>query len=212
MGGGSGATEAAGAGSDGAGAGGGTCPGAGVGAATAATVLTILKSPAAAVLDADALTSFALDGGDAPVKATGLGFVVRADPDPTAQALFDAVKAREAPVVLTPHEGEFKRLFGELAGSKLDRARRAAATSGAIVILKGPDTVIAAPDGRATINDNAPPWLATAPPDRPVRPPEGTSETRCSFAQRTTARTWSIVSGNATADGLAGCTRVQSQP
>jgi NAD(P)H-hydrate epimerase len=137
-------------------------PGAGVGAATAATVLTILKSPAAAVLDADALTSFALDGSDAPVKAAGLGFVVRADPDPTAQVLFGAIKARAAPVVLTPHEGEFKRLFGELPGSKLDRARQAAATSGASVILKGPDTVIAAPDGRAAINDNAPPWLATA--------------------------------------------------
>jgi NAD(P)H-hydrate epimerase len=137
-------------------------PGTGVGPATAATVLTILKSPAAAVLDADALTSFALDGSDAPVKAAGLGFVVRADPDPTTQALFDAIKVRAASVVLTPHEGEFKRLFGDLAGSKLDRARQAAATSGAVVVLKGPDTVIAAPDGRAAINDNAPPWLATA--------------------------------------------------
>ncbi len=137
-------------------------PGTGVGAATAATVLTILSSAAAVVLDADALTSFAPGAAEAPVKAAGLGFVVRAAPGPTAEALFQAIKGRTAQVVLTPHEGEFERLFGALAGSKLDRARQAAATSGAVVILKGADTVIAAPDGRAAINDNAPPWLATA--------------------------------------------------
>jgi ADP-dependent NAD(P)H-hydrate dehydratase / NAD(P)H-hydrate epimerase len=137
-------------------------PGAGVGAATAGTVLAILASAAGVVLDADALTSFARDGADAPVKAAGLGFVVRAEPDPTAQALFDAIKGRNGATVLTPHEGEFRRLFGELPGSKLDRTRQAAAASGAIVILKGSDTVVAAPDGRAAINDNAPPWLATA--------------------------------------------------
>jgi ADP-dependent NAD(P)H-hydrate dehydratase / NAD(P)H-hydrate epimerase len=137
-------------------------PGAGVGALTAATVLTVLGSGAGVVLDADALTSFAREGAAAPVKAAGLGFVVRADPDPTAQALFDAISGRMGATVLTPHEGEFKRLFGELAGSKLDRARQAAAASRAIVVLKGPDTVIAAPDGRAAINHNAPPWLATA--------------------------------------------------
>ncbi len=137
-------------------------PGAGVGPATAGTVLTVLASAAGAVLDADALTSFAQDGAEAPVKAAGLGFVVRAEPDPTAQALFDVIKGRTGAVVLTPHEGEFRRLFGDLAGSKLDRARQAAATSGAVVIRKGPDTVVAAPDGRAAINDNAPPWLATA--------------------------------------------------
>jgi NAD(P)H-hydrate epimerase len=137
-------------------------PGAGVSAATAGTVLTVLASAAGAVLDADALTSFAPDGAEAPVKAAGLGFVVRAEPDPTAHALFDVIKGRTGAVVLTPHEGEFSRLFGDLAGSKLDRARQAAATSGAVVILKGPDTIVAAPDGRAAINDNAPPWLATA--------------------------------------------------
>jgi len=138
-------------------------PGAGVGAGTAATVLTVLAAPAAAVLDADALTSFAPGEATEPVRAVGFGFVVRgSEPGPNAQGLFGTIKARQAPVVLTPHEGEFKRLFGEPPGSKLDRARRAAEASGAVVILKGPDTVIAAPDGRAAINANAPVWLATA--------------------------------------------------
>jgi NAD(P)H-hydrate epimerase len=131
------------------------------------TVVTVLASPAAVVLDADALTSFAPGESQEPVRATGFGFVVRgAEPGPAPEGLFNAIKARKAPVVLTPHEGEFKRLFGEFAGpsagSKLERTRRAAETSGAVVILKGPDTVIASPDGRAAINDNAPPWLATA--------------------------------------------------
>jgi NAD(P)H-hydrate epimerase len=138
-------------------------PGASVGQDTAEEVLAVLKSPAAAVLDADALTSFAGKRENDARGEGGMGFLAKnGSPDAGPNTLFAAIRNRTAPVVVTPHEGEFKRLFGELSGSKVDRASDAAERSGAIVVLKGTDTVIAAPDGRAAINANAPPWLATA--------------------------------------------------
>jgi NAD(P)H-hydrate epimerase len=114
-------------------------PGSGTGDRTREAVLAALDARRSVVLDADALTVFA------------------ADP----QLLFRRVRG---PTVLTPHEGEFRRLFPDLGGrtGKLERVREAAARSGATVLLKGPDTVIAEPGGRAVINVHASPLLATA--------------------------------------------------
>jgi ADP-dependent NAD(P)H-hydrate dehydratase / NAD(P)H-hydrate epimerase len=121
-------------------------PGGGIGPAMRAQVFAALAGERAAVLDADALTSFA----DAP------------------QALVEAIQSRAGgATVLTPHEGEFMRQFNTMdefhkAESKVEKARLAAQKTGAIILLKGPDTVVAAPDGRTAVAENAPPWLATA--------------------------------------------------
>lgn len=121
-------------------------PGGGVGPAMREEVRAALASEAAIVLDADALTSFA-DEPAALVTAIG--------------------RHTGRGVILTPHEGEFARVFKSISqdskvNSKLEKARLAAKESGAIVLFKGPDTVVAAPDGRASIAANAPPYLATA--------------------------------------------------
>jgi NAD(P)H-hydrate epimerase len=115
-------------------------PGCGVGAATRNLAAAVLASNAAAVIDADALTSFAENPND----------------------LF--VLLRE-PCVLTPHEGEFERVFPGLlkrSPTRVEAARAASAAAKCTVVLKGPDTAIAAPNGRVAITSNAPPTLATA--------------------------------------------------
>lgn len=115
-------------------------PAAGVGEATARHFLALARTGAALVVDADALTSF------------------RHDPS----GLFSALDRDD---VLTPHPGEFERICPGLLASSPERVsatREAARRAGAVVLLKGPDTVVAAPDGRAAVSLNGSPWLATA--------------------------------------------------
>jgi len=114
-------------------------PGSGLDERTRASVVAVLATGRPAVLDADAITVFADNPG----------------------SLFDLIRG---PVLLTPHEGEFRRLFPTLSAvpGKVDRTREAARQSRATVLLKGPDTVIAASDGRAVVNVHAPATLATA--------------------------------------------------
>lgn len=117
-------------------------PGFGVGEKARQFALALHQK--ALVLDADGITSF------------------RDDPE----TLFEAFSSGEPHLVMTPHDGEFARLFPDLAGDgrlgKVDRALKAAQRANAAIVYKGADTVIAAPDGRVAINTNAPPWLATA--------------------------------------------------
>jgi hydroxyethylthiazole kinase-like uncharacterized protein yjeF len=112
-------------------------PGLGLGDLEAGILNRIITGAVPAVLDADALTL---------VSETGCEWLHRAPHMP----------------ILTPHEGEFARLFPDLCGSKVERARAAAAAARAVIVYKGPDTVVAAPDGRAAIAASASAWLATA--------------------------------------------------
>jgi len=116
-------------------------PGLGRGDRTRQMVEAALDGERSVVIDADGLTSF------------------EAEPE----RLFQAIAGAGGDAILTPHDGEFARLFSGIdASSRLERARAAAKASGAVVLTKGADTIVADPGGRAAIADNAPPELATA--------------------------------------------------
>lgn len=93
--------------------------------------------------------------GDVPVLVDADGLTLLASSPELA-------RGRSAPTVLTPHDREFARLFGPVGADRLAAARRAAASAGAVVLLKGNATVVAAPDGSAFVNPTGTPWLATA--------------------------------------------------
>jgi hydroxyethylthiazole kinase-like uncharacterized protein yjeF len=116
------------------------CVGPGAGPQARCVAGAALQAGVPLVLDADALTAFAGE----------------------VDHLARLVRRHDRPVILTPHEGEFARLFPQSGGDRLLRARAAAAATGAVVVLKGSDGVIASPCGRAAIMANAPAWLATA--------------------------------------------------
>ena len=148
-------------------------PGFGIGEDTRVYALAVLGKGRSLVLDADGISSFKNDAGrlfDAARAAAGTATsktpMRGQQQDSELEAEFKASKGREVALILTPHAGEFARLFPDLADdeclSKTERARRASKRACAIVILKGSDTVIAAPDGRVAINANGTPWLATA--------------------------------------------------
>lgn len=103
----------------------------------------------------EAAASAAVQGARSLVLDAGALACFSGDPSGLATAIAGA------PAVLTPHEGEFRRLFGDLPGSRLDRARRAAELAGATVLLKGPDTVVAEPGGGAVVNHSGTAWLAS---------------------------------------------------
>ncbi len=111
-------------------------PGMGTDSSAGALLRDVLSTDVPVIVDADGLTLLADD--------------------------LDLVRSRSAATVLTPHDREFARLFGDVGADRLGAARRAAASAGAVVLLKGNGTVVAAPDGSAFINPTGTPWLATA--------------------------------------------------